>query len=350
MNQLIKYIGLMVTIVIFAFAIETTMRRTTEKKPWRIPPKRWVPMYKGRVRNDRSIFVSIASYRDTDCLKTVKELFEKADRPQRLFVGVCQQNKHHNETCADPSFPFSDHVRMMHLDHEEARGPCYARYLCSSLWQGENFFFQIDSHTKFDPHWDTTLINMWESIEDPKAVLGHYPAEYEKRGNGKVPVNCRGEMQANGIIRMAATELDPFETPVKTYWAGANFLFGHGKMIQDVPFDPDLDMLFHGEELLYSARLYTHGYDIYAPNVNVSYHYYGRKEQPKFWNDVPDRNLYKAMQAQSEETVKRILGLQRNVSHNGAYGLGKQRDLRSFWNDTGVDFNAPQTINRCSSL
>ncbi len=31
-------------------------------------------------------------------------------------------------------------------------------------------------------------------------------------------------------------------------------------LLQEVPFDPELPYLFMGEELLYSARLWTHGW------------------------------------------------------------------------------------------
>lgn len=35
------------------------------------------------------------------------------------------------------------------LYYTEARGPCYARYSCSTLYQGETYFVQTDSHTGF---------------------------------------------------------------------------------------------------------------------------------------------------------------------------------------------------------
>ena len=37
------------------------------------------------------IFVQIASYRDRECQWTVKDLFEKARHPDRVFVGICWQ-------------------------------------------------------------------------------------------------------------------------------------------------------------------------------------------------------------------------------------------------------------------
>ena len=35
------------------------------------------------------IFVSIASYRDTECQWPVKSLFERARPPERVFAGTC---------------------------------------------------------------------------------------------------------------------------------------------------------------------------------------------------------------------------------------------------------------------
>lgn len=38
--------------------------------------------------NTPRIFVQIASYRDTECQHTVRDLFEKANDPDRVFVGI----------------------------------------------------------------------------------------------------------------------------------------------------------------------------------------------------------------------------------------------------------------------
>ena len=37
---------------------------------------------------DERIFVQIASYRDPDCQWTLKDMFEKATNPDRVFAGV----------------------------------------------------------------------------------------------------------------------------------------------------------------------------------------------------------------------------------------------------------------------
>lgn len=41
-----------------------------------------------------------------------------------------------------------------------------------------------------------------------------------------------------------------------------------------------------GEEISMSARLWTSGYDIFSPTINVLNHYYVRRHYPKFWESV----------------------------------------------------------------
>jgi hypothetical protein len=45
-------------------------------------------------RDDGSIFLSLATYRDENCLNTIKGAFGKAENPEKLFVGIVQQNCH----------------------------------------------------------------------------------------------------------------------------------------------------------------------------------------------------------------------------------------------------------------
>ena len=38
-------------------------------------------------RDDGSIFLSLASYRDENCLNTIRWAYEKAKNPENLYVG-----------------------------------------------------------------------------------------------------------------------------------------------------------------------------------------------------------------------------------------------------------------------
>jgi len=68
---------------------------------------------------------------------------------------------------------------------QEATGPCKARHLAQQLWDGEEFYLQIDSHMRFVPGWDSQLRHMLQQAEQVatygKAVISSYPPAYEVR-------------------------------------------------------------------------------------------------------------------------------------------------------------------------
>ena len=118
------------------------------------------------------------------------------------------------------------------------------------------------------------------------AVVSNYPVSWEDRGNPDVPhfptVRRHGPYYAFNPVysKNMRTKHE------KHLGSSGCMLFMRGHVVKRVPFDPELDWVFDGEEFLYSARLYTHGYDFYRPTKNVVYHFFGRKNCPKFWNDL----------------------------------------------------------------
>ena len=50
----------------------------------------------GPPRDDDSIYLSIASYRDPSCRASLRKAFERADTPEKLFAGIVQQNCDHD--------------------------------------------------------------------------------------------------------------------------------------------------------------------------------------------------------------------------------------------------------------
>jgi hypothetical protein len=121
-------------------------------------------------RNDGTIFLSLASYRDENCPNTIKEAFGKAKNPNKLFVGLVQQNCHANcrsgilvgggteevppdedckkafcESDAGRELCANGHIRVLEIDEPESLGPYAARYFASKLWYGENWFMQTDA-------------------------------------------------------------------------------------------------------------------------------------------------------------------------------------------------------------
>jgi [Skp1-protein]-hydroxyproline N-acetylglucosaminyltransferase len=134
-------------------------------------------------RDDNSIFLSVATYRDENCINTLNWAYEKASEPSKLFVGLVQQNCHkdcisgileggrtepvepdqdcYKAFCEGPMKAYCSNVRLLDVDEQESLGPYAARFFASKLWHGEQWFMQIDAHMTFAKDWDTRYVQIY---------------------------------------------------------------------------------------------------------------------------------------------------------------------------------------------
>ena len=296
------------------------------------------------------IFVSIASYRDKECSTTVNSIYQNAKFPERVFCGICEQNKEKGEACIQQNFSYKKNIRTIQKNYNDAKGPTYARYLCATLYQGEEYFLQVDSHTLFVQNWDEECIQMIHQLEstkeNKKVILSHYPPAFEsyqqKPSNTYVTHMVDCFFNNDGILSFhGAKWKPPLSEPRRNAFLAGGFIFSRGNWLHDVPFDPHLDFLFTGEEILLSVRTYTSGYDVYTPNKNIVFHLYTRKNEPKFWTDNHTYNNNEV-----KEKVKIITGLDGDITKltNSKiiqsikkYNIGKERTLKDFYDFIGVD-------------
>jgi UDP-GlcNAc:polypeptide alpha-N-acetylglucosaminyltransferase len=189
------------------------------------------------------------------------------------------------------------------------------------------------------------MIKLLKSRGVKKPLLSHYPKileDHDKEDN-TVPTICKSFFNDRNMISfLGAHNITISEPKINAYVAGGMF-FAESNFLKDVPFDPNLPYLFVGEEILHSARFWTHGWDIYTPTENVVYHYYTRENEPKIWTD----KTYSDEDAHNK--VKKLLGLENpdtipsNVTENiDKYGLGKERTIEQYFQFTGIN---PQSKN-----
>lgn len=156
-------------------------------------------------RQDNSIFVSLGTYRDPFCPMTIKSLFSNARYPEKIFVGLFQQNcfeakcrtgvlkggkvedagpdmNCYTEFCQSEEGKRSracinNQVRLFNVNESESLGPYMARYLGAKFYRGEEYYLQIDSHSEFVSNWDQKLIKMVEDAPAEKPVISTYPPD-----------------------------------------------------------------------------------------------------------------------------------------------------------------------------
>jgi [Skp1-protein]-hydroxyproline N-acetylglucosaminyltransferase len=299
--------------------------------PWdqeyltRMPPR----------REDGSVYLSVVSFRDESCPDTLKKAFTKAKNAQKLFVGLVQQNCEENDKCAkaDPDcyllfcssevgkkYCDNGNIRLLKMkDSEAPLGPYMMRYFASKLWQGEEWYMQIDSHMSFLQDWDALLIQMLKNAPSQKPVISHFPPPQDADLATVAPSRLCGPVFATSdlegqIIRFeGSSEYDRvnLETPRFAPFIVAGYLVADSGMLRDVPFDPFLPYIFMGEEILLSARLWTSGYDIFSPTQNVVGHLYVRNNKPKFWDSfhrVFTAGVHNSLQLLVLNRIKHQLG------------------------------------------
>ncbi len=169
------------------------------------------------------IFVNIPAFRDPQTRATVWDLLATAEHPERVFIGVVQQlnlacdgagraadaefdvsadlhavaahyaakgSNSASDTTGVPwglqlshaalqrALPYmnSRHVRVMTVPSLTAAGPCWARHLADSLWQGEEYTLYLDSHMRMPFKWDSSALAQLHAAEllaEPPMTSAH---------------------------------------------------------------------------------------------------------------------------------------------------------------------------------
>ncbi|EEC47169.1 predicted protein [Phaeodactylum tricornutum CCAP 1055/1] len=350
--------------------------------PWdreylqRMPPR----------RDDGSIFLSVATYRDENCYNTVYNAYAKAKNPDQLFIGLVQQNCHadcksgvlanrsmvavppdedcHQRFCdTELGMPIcaNQQVRVLNINEPESLGPYAARYFASKLWYGEQWYMQIDAHMTFATHWDQISINMLHKAPSAKPILSHYPpghtANLDHRSNiagARLcgPVFATSDLESQ-IVRLEGGRVYDrtlLEYPAFAPFTAAGYFVAHSDFLRQVPFDPFLPWIFMGEEIIMSSRLWTAGYDIFSPSQSVVGHIYVRRHKPKFWESVHrllSYGIHNPLQAMVLERIKFQLGYPEAsrdmIVHKSLltaveqYGMGNERPLEEYLRLVGLN-------------
>ena len=307
-----------------------------------------------------SVFVSVASYCDPLLHFTLARAVATANDPAGLRFGVVDQSPAEAQRPSPGQLGPArmGYVRVAPVD---ARGPCWARALAMSFYDGEDWFLQIDSHMDFDPGWDSRLVTQALALLPGRkgVVLSAYPNPFVLQGDRIVRKVCTEGVLAHVIKPGAQFELDhpvlSFEAhpvdsavPLLGFHLGAGCLFASGGLAQELPYDPNF--YFHGEEQALALRLFTHGWDIFhMPQLPV-YHLYntpdsGAPRRPLHWDADHDAQRSETWWSLEQRSRNRLTALVK-VEVRGVFGLGRVRTVADYARFSGIDYRqrelAPQ--------
>ena len=285
------------------------------------------------------ILIEIASYKDPELLNTVTSALLQADNPDRVYFSICYQS---DDMVMLDKIKKIKNCKIKALKSREARGSCYARYLCQQMIDDEEYIYQIDSHMRFVKHWDTEMISALLSLKDENAIISFYPPACTEEMMA-LPLDDKAfdEPSSGGVMYVVnfqenslflSTNCIPIDMNDKRSGQrnpliGAGNFFSYSKVHKEVIHDPD--MYFYGDEFAMSVRLYTYGYNVYSYGKCYVYHQYERKNQ-----EFP-----KVANAMSNELDRlcNLLGLSNKKTDMGKFGLGKKRTIEEYQKFAGID-------------
>lgn len=233
-----------------------------------------------------SIFVSIASYADSRIIDTLKSIYEEASDVSRIRVGLHLQDTNEKyQEILNCNFP---NLNIKFTEKEKAKGVVWARNrIIDELYNDEDYFLQIDSHSRVKKNWDSILINQYNSIEQPKVIITTYPNHFDMPDDEKnylklsnnTPLRIKRFLNPesdldNRCVAENLPSLKDYEVK-ETKWAAAGFLFTQKQWVKEVRM-PD-EIRFNGEEDFLTFNSYLKGWNLYVPSEATVWHNYDYK-------------------------------------------------------------------------
>jgi hypothetical protein len=286
-----------------------------------------------------TIFVSIAAYRDLDLIPTITDCLAKARWPDELRFGVCWQ---HAPDEAPPPALGNGRMRLLDIRWQDSLGACWARAEVMKLYDGEDWFLQLDSHHRFAEGWDALLLDQAEKSGAPRPVLTTYGTPFDPAAS--LPEGVPTTIQLVGYRRDAIPivqcwlrpDLAERAAPARGRFLSGHLLFAPGSFVADVPYDPSL--YFYGEEISLAIRAFTCGYDLFHPTRHILWHQEPRRVTPLHWDDHVIAQGMKASaverDAASLARVERFL-IERPA---GPFACGNVRSFAEYEAYAGLDF------------
>ncbi len=250
-----------------------------------------------------SIFVQIGSYHDAELAETIKDVLEKCSGSHSIHFGV--HNCFYEENILDEielrksldSLEKTYKLSICHSKFPQNVGVGISRYIANEFYKDEDFYMQIDSHMLFTYNWDLILISSLEKasedgVEKPliSYSLNSYFIDEKKRrfavegalnsfSNKNININDytlkeTPEIRQYGLHQLGEkTEINwvfssafncsiptiKFESLFNFIYTSGAFIFSYGHLSK---VKPNKNILYLGDEVLHSSRLYTHGYTV----------------------------------------------------------------------------------------
>ncbi len=235
---------------------------------------------------NEKIFIAIPAFQEEDLLNTVKSIYENAEIPSNVYIGICNQRLDNNFE----DFSEYPNVRVANLTTPYPFGLGIGYLLSTWLLHEEYYVMRIDGHMRFKKNWDKTLKYYHNLISKQVCygvVISSRPLFFEKDTNGNEtyyvsnqndPFATKRELIANinsknsSIVYKEEFTEGIWENKeyIETHFVSGAFQFSTIEYFKKIIPDPRIFMF--GEEHTTPLRAWTNGYRIYCIEEPVVFH------------------------------------------------------------------------------
>jgi hypothetical protein len=298
-----------------------------------------------------TILVHIPAYRDPELVPTIESALANARYPARIHFGICRQFNPEDGFDNVDAYRKDRRFHIMDVPHEEARGLPWARAQVNEKLLGDqHFILQLDSHHRFAPGWDQTLIEMHGLLEKrgSRPILAGYLPLYSPRNDPGSRVQEPWQQHFVSFYKHGTIFIRPgallgwrkMECPPPSRFLSGHFCFARSAWAREIRHDPDI--YFSGEELNLTVRSFTHGWDFFHPHRVVIWHSTMREERANIlkWDDDHKSGIkWWKKQESSRRKVRLLLRVEDDPSVDlSGYDLGTVRSLRDYERYAGIHF------------
>lgn len=288
----------------------------------------------------KSIFIQITSYHDHELYKTVRNAIDTSSGQTHINFGInCVYN-----TYNDLNLSFNANVSLHISKAPDNLGMGLGRSIAHSFYKGEDYYFQVDAHSRFDRNWDLSLINDINNYKLQgfnKPLITNYPKPFWYEGD-KETFRTHEEVVTQfywkhkdrfSLYRtpMQGTYLNPAGN-VQSLSVSGGCIFTEGEFLK-----PNTKIFADGEEIFIAARAFTSGYDLMVPSQTFMYHLYygdeGLNKRRLVPPDFPEETSI--LESISKTEIYETLSGSGSI---GEYRLGTVRSLQDYGNYSGLDF------------
>lgn len=221
---------------------------------------------------------------DDEIEYTINSIFQNADRPRLVYVGVGLTAKNSKYlklvkkmSDKNPNIRYS-FTKQKHNDLSTL-GVGKGRLKAQSLYQQEDYFMQVDSHSYFEKSWDSRILDLYEDavreVGDDKVVLTCIPPRYHYDEN-KVPTRIEPITRYPVFLSGLFVDAVPMwgsdnslnfssKKIIPSLKANSAFLFGNSDFAKNTGIGSE--SIFYDEEIIYSINLFGNGFALAFPNV-----------------------------------------------------------------------------------